>query len=150
MYAKVWRNATSSSKKGAFQAVYPQAKPAWHKIKLHALRHFVMCIRRSMDSKGRFTLACRAHAVPLPCRVAKGLECLPHFIYTVRPCLIHTCHSLLWPCRSSQGHGTARLSTDGLWATCLRSASSAYHVEFHEDCYQKQTNPPHNDPYLRL
>jgi len=22
--------------------------------------------------------------------------------------------------------------------------------EFPEDCYQKHTNPPHNDPYLRL
>jgi hypothetical protein len=35
-------------------------------------------------------------------------------------------------------------------ATCLPSASSGYHAEFHEDCYQKHTNPPHNDPYLRL
>jgi len=31
-----------------------------------------------------------------------------------------------------------------------RSASSGYHTEFHEDCYQKYINPPHNDPYLRL
>ena len=31
-------------------------------------------------------IACRAHAVPLPCRAAKGLECLSHLIYTVRPC----------------------------------------------------------------
>jgi hypothetical protein len=29
-------------------------------------------------------------------------------------------------------------------------ASSGYHAEFYEDCYQKHTNPPHNDPYLRL
>jgi hypothetical protein len=36
--------------------------------------------------------------------------CLSHLIYTVRPCLIHNCHAhaMLWPCRSSQGHGTAR------------------------------------------
>jgi hypothetical protein len=34
-------------------------------------------------------IACRAHAVPLPCRAAKGLECVSHLIYTVRPCLIH-------------------------------------------------------------
>jgi len=27
---------------------------------------------------------------------------------------------------------------------------SGYHPEFHEACYQKHTNPPHNDPYLRL
>jgi hypothetical protein len=37
-----------------------------------------------------------------------------------------------------------------MWATCTRSASSGYHAEFHEGCYQKHTNPPHNDPYLRL
>jgi hypothetical protein len=35
----------------------------------------------------------------------------------------------------------------GLWATCPRSASSGYQAEFHEDYYQKHTNP-HNDPYL--
>jgi len=29
-------------------------------------------------------------------------------------------------------------------------ASSGYHTEFQEDCYQKHTNPPHNDPYLWL
>jgi hypothetical protein len=28
-----------------------------------------------------------------------------------------------------------------MWATCLRSASSGYHVEFHEGYYQKHTNP---------
>jgi hypothetical protein len=26
-------------------------------------------------------------------------------------------------------------------ATCPRSASSGYHAEFHEGCYQKHTNP---------
>jgi hypothetical protein len=53
---------------------------------------------------------------------------------------------------TSQGHGTARHghgmtcvnyhrpSKDGMWATCPR-ASSGYHAEFHEGCYQKCTNP---------
>jgi hypothetical protein len=27
-----------------------------------------------------------------------------------------------------------------MWATGLSSASSDYHAEFHEGCYQKQTN----------
>ena len=36
------------------------------------------------------------------------------------------------PCRSSQGHGTAQPSRDGLWATCSRSASCGYHAELHE------------------
>jgi hypothetical protein len=26
-----------------------------------------------------------------------------------------------------------------MWATCSRSASSGYHAEFHEGCYQEQT-----------
>ena len=97
-------------------------------------------------------VACRAHAVPLPCYATKGLECLSHLIYTVQPCLIHTCHAIpmLQPCHSSQGHFTARPLRDSLWATCLFSASSGYHAEFHEDCYQKHTNHPHNDSYLWL
>jgi hypothetical protein len=28
-----------------------------------------------------------------------------------------------------------------MWATCPRSATSGYHAEFHEGCYQKHTNP---------
>jgi hypothetical protein len=109
-----------------------------------------------------FTLAmpypCRAHAVPLPCLAAKGLKCAFPIWFTqcgrvwftlAMPCPCRA-HAMLWPCRSSPGHGIARLSIDGLWATCPRSASSGYHAEFHEYCYQKHTNPPHNDSYLRL
>jgi hypothetical protein len=44
-------------------------------------------------------IACRVHAVPLPCRAAKGLECVfSILIYTVRPCLIHTCHAAPMSC----------------------------------------------------
>jgi len=53
--------------------------------------------------------------------------------------LCHT-HAMLWPCHSTQGHGPARPSRDGLLATCPLSDSSDYHAEFHEDCYQKYTN----------
>jgi hypothetical protein len=28
-----------------------------------------------------------------------------------------------------------------MWVPCLRSASSGYHAEFQEGCYQKHTNP---------
>jgi hypothetical protein len=92
---------------------------------------------------------CHAHAVPLPYRAAKGLECVFPIWFTqcgrvwftlAMPCSWRA-HSMLWPCRSSPDHGTARPSRDGLWATCPRSASSGYHAEFHEDCYQKHTNP---------
>ena len=65
---------------------------------------------------------CRAHAVPLPCRAAKCLECVfPFDLHSAAvsdshfPC--HA-HAMLRPCRSSQGHGTARPSLDGravLW-----------------------------------
>jgi len=60
-------------------------------------------------------IACRAHAMPMPCSDRAVLS---------RP-----------------RHSTALER---------RSASSGYHAEFHEDCHQKHTNPPHNDPYLRL
>ena len=101
--------------------------------------------------------------IPRPCRspampAAKRLECVFPIWFTqcsrvwftlAMPCPCRA-HVMLWLCRSSQGHGTARSSRDGLWATCPRSASSGYYAEFHEDCYHKHTNPPHNNPYLRL
>ena len=98
-------------------------------------------VRHPVALKANSQIACRAHTAPMtfPCH-AVPLMCLSHLIYTVRPCLIHTCHR----------HCTARPSRDGLWATCPRSTSSGYHAEFHEDCYQKHTSPPHNDPYIRL
>ena len=54
---------------------------------------------------------CRAHAVPLPCRAAKGLECVSHLIYTVRPCLIHTCHAALMPSPTMPFYSRPRHST---------------------------------------
>ena len=98
--------------------------------------------------KGRFTLSCCAHAVPLPCRAAKGLECVFPIRFTQCGRVWFTlampppCHPR--PCRSSQGHGTGRPSRDGLWATVLRSASSGYHAELRgvsRSCYQTHTNP---------
>ena len=49
---------------------------------------------------------CRSPA--MPCRKV-FIMCLSHLIYTVRPCLILTCHAVLRPCRSSQGYSTAVL-----------------------------------------
>ena len=86
-------------------------------------------------------IACRACAVPLPCRAVKGLECVfPIWFTQCDRVWFHTCHAMLRPCRSSQDHGTARPSRNGLWATCPRSASSGYHAEFHEGCYQTHTD----------
>ena len=67
----------------------------------------VHCAGILTASKGRFT-----HSMPRPCRSSAmpcryGFRmCLSHLIYTVRPCLIHICHAMLRPCRSSQGHST--------------------------------------------
>ena len=56
--------------------------------------------------KDRFThsMPCPFCSPAMPCRYGFRM-CLSHVIYIVRPCLIHTCHAMLWPCRSSQGHG---------------------------------------------
>jgi hypothetical protein len=68
------------------------------------------------------------------------------------------CHEHAILRATSQGHGTVchvhgmgmawhgtceleRLFRDGMCATRLHSASSGYHMEFHEGCYQKHTNP---------
>jgi len=101
---------------------------------------------------------CSAQVVPLQCPAAKGVECVFPIWFTqcgrvwftlARP-YPYSAHAILWPCRSSQGHGTAQPSRYGLLATCPHMASSIYHMEFHEDCYQKHTIPPHKDPFQRL
>ena len=65
-------------------------------------------------------MACRAHAVPLPCRAAMCLECVFPIWFTqcgrvwFTLAMPRPCHPR--PCRSSQGHGTARPSRDYLLA----------------------------------
>ena len=79
---------------------------------------------------------CRAHAVPLPCRAAKGLKCVfpiwftqwGHVWFTLA--MPRPCHPR--PCHSSQGHGTAWPSRKRLLTNCPLSDSSGYHTEFHE------------------
>jgi hypothetical protein len=84
-------------------------------------------------------IICRAHAVPLRVQNVS-------FLFDLHSAAVSDSHlpcqayAMLRPCRSSQSHGTARPSRDGLWATCPRSASSGYHEEFQEGCYQKHTN----------
>ena len=67
-------------------------------------------LRTVVTVKADSHIACRAHAVPLPRRAAKGLECLSHLIYTVRPCLIHTGHAMLMPMPCSD-HGVLLKAT---------------------------------------
>jgi hypothetical protein len=77
-------------------------------------------------------------AMPRPCRAAKCLECVFTIWFTQCSHVWFTLAMLLSPCRSTQGHGTARPSRRPVG--CHRSASSGYHSEFHENCYQKHTN----------
>ena len=70
----------------------------------------VTCTEKGLVAKGKGNkhlgslkagshIPCRSHAVPLPRRAAMGFKvCLSHLIYTVRPCLIHTCHAAPMPC----------------------------------------------------
>jgi hypothetical protein len=89
-------------------------------------------------------ITCRAHAVPLPCRAAEGLECVFPIWFTQCARVWFTlamprpCHPR--PCSSFQGHGTAWSPRDALWANCQHSVSSGYHAEFHEDVIRRIPN----------
>jgi hypothetical protein len=96
------------------------------------------------------------HAIPLPCRAAKGLDCVFPIWFTqcgcvwfkhATPCLCHAMSMPFWKwlLKATAQHGMAcvnyyQLSRDNTRATCLCSASSGYHAEFHEGCCQKHTN----------
>jgi hypothetical protein len=66
------------------------------------------------DVKANSHIACHAYAVPLSCHAAEGLECVFPIWFTQCGRVWYT-RAMLWPCRSSQGHGTVRPSRDGLW-----------------------------------
>jgi hypothetical protein len=64
----------------------------------------VACSSSSEPLKADSHIACRAHAVPLPCRAAKRLECVfSYLIYKVRSCMIHTCHAVLLKATAQHG-----------------------------------------------
>jgi hypothetical protein len=84
--------------------------------------------------KANSHIPCRSHAIPLPCRAAKGLECVfpiwftqygrVWFTYAIpRPCRARAapvpCHNHAVLKATSQGHGTARHG---------RGMSMAWHV----------------------
>jgi hypothetical protein len=79
----------------------------------------------------------------MPC-ATKGLECVFPIWFTqcsrvwfklAMPC---PCHAPTVPFFSRPRQSSPL--RDGLWATCPRSASSGYHAEFHEGCYQTHTS----------
>ena len=97
----------------------------------------VLCAPVKADSH----IACRAHAFPLPCRAAKGLECLSHLIYTVRTFLIHTCHAATMPSPTMPLFSRPRYSTtvDRLLARVrLLPAIMRSSTKFLSDAYQSQ------------
>ena len=50
----------------------------------------------------------------MPCRWEFLEYVFPIWFKQCGPCLIHTCHAMLRPCRSSEGHSTARPSRDAV------------------------------------
>jgi hypothetical protein len=72
--------------------------------------------------------------------------CLSHLIYTVRPCLMHTCHAAPMPCsdhavllKATAQHGR-RETAYGLPSRFRLLAATT----------RKHTKPPHNNPYPRV
>ena len=82
----------------SLQGLYCSCKPV-----------FCSHVTRKADSH----IACRAHAVPLPCRAAKGLECVFPIWITQRGrvwftlAMPHPCHALAMPFFSRPRHSTA-------------------------------------------
>jgi len=91
----VWRLATGWTVRRSYSGggkIF-RTRPDWSCDPPYLLYN---CYRVSL---GRFT-----HSMPLPCRSpampCRQLfrMCLSHLIYTVRPCLIHTCHAMPMLC----------------------------------------------------
>ena len=82
------------------------------------------------------------HAVPLPCRAAKGLECVFPIRFTVRPCPIHTCYAAPMPSPTMPLFSRPRHSTSvesGLLARVrLLPATTRSYTKFLSVAYQSQ------------
>ena len=107
-----------------------------HRLRGNWVPHFPLNLCTGRPIKADSHITCRAHTVPLPCRAAKGLECVFPIWFTqcglvwftlAMPC---PCHPR--QCHFSQGHGTAWPSRESLWANCPCSASSGHHAELQE------------------
>jgi hypothetical protein len=71
----------------------------------------------------------------IACHAAKGLECLSHLICTVRPCLIHTCHTLPmprpchavpWPWEEQHGCGIGMAGENQTWPHCVNQMGKTH------------------------
>jgi hypothetical protein len=140
---------TANSSVLAAQDVYRRPLDCWDR----GVRILLMVWKfvTSFFVKADSHIACRAHVVPLPCRAAKRLECVFPIWFTqcgrvwFTLAMPRPCHALTMQFFSRPRHSTAVKRRPVSYLS-----ASVYHAKFHEDCYQKRTNPPHNDPYLRL
>ena len=97
------------------------------KARGYIISHLFTLGATCLGLKANSHIACHAHAVPLPCRAAKGLDCVfSHLICTVRPCMIHTCHAMSMPrpCRAPTVQFWKRL----LKATAQHSMGTPWHA----------------------
>ena len=82
-------------------------------------------LRSPVHIKADSHIACRANAFPLPCRAAKGIECV--FLIWFTQCgRVWFTLAMPCPCRYSQGHSTARLSRDSRAVALRRTAWSEH------------------------
>jgi hypothetical protein len=98
-------------------------------VKSHTKLVKVSVLPYSLRFKGDSHISCRSHAVPMPFRWGFGL-CLSHLIYTVRPCLIHTCHATnmpLWK-RPLKANAGSRQGNGMVYLCELASAVQRRHV----------------------
>jgi hypothetical protein len=93
--------------------------PGLQRIPVHVALYRKKFVKSLHSLKVNSHIPCRSPA--MPCRQEFRL-CLSHLIYTVRPCLIHTCHAAPVACHdqavlkaTSQGHGTARHGHGTAW-----------------------------------
>ena len=70
--------------------------------KLQTSSHFTPELFKPIHTQHTVTMPFLCYAVPLKVKM-----CFSHLIYTVRPCLIQTCHALTMPFFSRPRHSTA-------------------------------------------
>jgi hypothetical protein len=86
---------------------------------------FVCCIHShvSLNFKANSHIPCRSHAAPLPCRAAKGLDCVFPIWFTQCGCVWFT-HAMPRPCHATTMPFWKRL----LKVTAQRGMGLAWHA----------------------
>ena len=101
------------SSKPPLLSLFPSHQTALFPAFVSFLPSSLWCILLSLPVKADSHIACRAHAVPPPCRAAKGLECVFPIWFTQCGCvwftlaMPHPCPALAMPFFSWPRHSTA-------------------------------------------